>query len=679
MNTSDSIHPRHLTRRAVIYIRQSTPHQTVSNRESLRLQYALTQRAHELGWPESGIEIVDTDLGRSGATTEGRAGFQELVAQVALGHIGILIAYDATRLARNCSHWYQLLDLCGRADCLIADRDGIYDPASVNGRLLLGLKGQISELELHTIRSRLIAGVLNKAKRGELGLNLPTGLVRTPSGEVVRHPNREVQDRLTLIFRTMLEKKAAPRVVRLLRERQLLIPRQDRYGDIQWRQPNTPMIIKILRNPAYAGAFAYGRTRTVHENGAPTSRRKSVAVEDWKALVRDKYPAYISWQNFEKITAMLSDNHSEYERRKSRGIPRDGKALLQGIVYCGECGHKMTVQYKGRPRYSCTYLHSHAGEPTCQHVWADQIDPPVISWFFDALSSAEIDLSARTLQEADRRRDELVKAQRQQAERLRHEAHLVERQYRHSEPENRLVTAELERRWDMALRELKQAEERLATQEQRACCWAIPADLLEALKDIGRRLPELWNQNLLSWSQKKALFRCLVDKVVLRRRGDRVSTRVVWRGGDSTSADIPVTVGSFARLSGARDMEATILRMAGEGRSDREIAEHLTATGYRSPKSSVVLASTVASIRKRRGLRHNDNLAHPHRIPGYLRANQIATLLNIPSHWIYDRIRNGTIRVTKDPTYRTYLFPDKPGTLDQFRRLLEGRTTHLDY
>jgi len=679
MNTSDLVTPHHLSRRATVYVRQSTQQQIISNRESLRMQYALSKRASELGWPESSIGVVDADLGCSGTTTEGRMGYQDLVAQVALGQIGILIAYDATRLARNCSHWYQLLDLCGRADCLIADRDGVYDPSSVNGRLLLGLKGQISELELSTIRARLTAGVLSKAKRGELAVQLPTGLIRTPTGEVIKHPNREVQDRITLIFQTMLEKKAVPRVARVLRERQLRIPRRDRYDDIQWRQPTTSMIIHVLKNPAYAGAFAYGRTRIIHENGVPTKRRKYIAADEWKSFVKDKYPAYVSWKDFERIAAMLKDNHSEYEHRKSRGVPRDGKALLQGIVYCGNCGHKMTLQYKGYPRYNCSHLHAQAGEPVCQHVPADQIDPHMIRWFFEALSAAEIDLSAKTLEESDRRRHELLKAQRQQVERHRHEAHLAERQYRHCEPENRLVATDLERRWELALRELKQAEDALAVEEQNTHCWAIPADLREALKDIGRHFPELWNQNLLSWSQKKALFRCLVDKVVLRRKGDQVHTRLVWRGGEATSEEIPVTVGSFAQLSGAQEMESTILRMAKERYTDKQIAEHLTSAGYRSPRSPVVRASMVASVRRDHGTLHNENLAHPHVIPGYLRPHQLAKRLQIRPHWIYDRIKNGTIQISKDPDYRTYLFPDKPETLRRFRQLLNGEIAHLAY
>ena len=679
MNTSDLILPAHLTRRAVVYVRQSTPQQISHNQESLKLQYALKQRALELGWPEASIEVVDIDLGRSGATTEGRVGFQGLVAEAALGQVGILIAYDATRLARNCSHWYQLLDLCGRVSCLIADRDGVYDPSSVNGRLLLGLKGQISELELHTIKARLTAGVLNKAKRGELGVMLPTGLERSATGEVMKTSDREVQDRLTLIFETMLQQRTAPKVMRAFRDQNLLIPRRDRYGDIQWRQPTTGPILKMLRNPAYAGAFAYGRTRIRYEKGVATKRRDHLLADQWKALVKDKYPAYVSWEDFEKIGTMLRDNHSEYERRMTRGIPRDGQALLQGIVHCGHCGRKMTIQYKDKPRYSCSHLASSAGEPICQTIWSGRIDQRALACFFEALSVAEIDLAGRTLQEADRRRDELLRGQFQQVDRLRHKAHLAERQYRHSEPENRLVAAELERHWEVALRELKAAEELLALKQQQSSVWAIPADLLELLKELGPGCPELWDQGLLSWSQKKSLFRCLVEKVVLKRDHNQVTMRVVWRGGEVTEELIAVTVGRFAQLPDAKQMEATIIAMAREGKTDRQIAEHLTHAGYRAPRSKGVLPSMVTRVRRSHGIVHMEAHPTPHLIAGYLRPYQLAKRLPIKPNWIYDRIRNGTIQVAKDATHKTYLFPDTPETMQQFQKLLHGEIATLAF
>lgn len=332
MSISDLIQPRHLARRAIVYVRQSTPSQVANNHESREMQYALVRRAGELGWHANDIEVVDTDLGISGKTTAGRSGFQELVADIALGDIGILIAMEAQRLARNCTHWYQLLDLCGRADCLIADRDGVYDASSVNGRLLLGLKGQISELELHILHGRLTEGLLNKAKRGELAINLPTGFTRSSEGDVSKHPDQAVQSRLSLIFSTYLEKKSLAKVREYFLQQTLTIPRRDQLGDIHWRRPTVASIVSILKNPTYAGAFVYGRSRSVSDINTGRNRKKQLPIQEWKICIRDKYPAYISWETFEKIDQMLRDNYNEYQHNQRRGSPREGKALLQSTL-----------------------------------------------------------------------------------------------------------------------------------------------------------------------------------------------------------------------------------------------------------------------------------------------------------------------------------------------------------
>jgi DNA invertase Pin-like site-specific DNA recombinase len=402
MNTSDLVQPRHLTRRAAIYVRQSSPHQVVSNKESQRLQYALRQRAEQLGWHEQDVDIVDVDLGKTAATTKGRIGFQEIVAQVALGKLGILLAYDATRLARNCAHWYQLLDLCGHHDCLIADRDGVYDPGSINGRLLLGLKGQISELELHTIRARLTAGILSKAERGELALTLPTGLQRLESGQVIKHPDREVTERIELIFEKLLERKSLAKTVRWFNDEDLKIPRRDMQGEIHWKQATVASLGSMVKNPAYAGAFAYGRTRSKKSEDTGKNKQTTVLpLEQWRYLVRDQYPAYITWETYQSINQLLRDNYAEYHRNKTRGVPRDGKALLHGIAYCGECGHKMCVQYKGGTQYLCNHLRQQHGTPVCQRLRGDLLDDQVVQWFFEALSVAHIDSASQALRDAD--------------------------------------------------------------------------------------------------------------------------------------------------------------------------------------------------------------------------------------------------------------------------------------
>lgn len=264
MNTSELITPDHLSRQALIYIRQSSPSQTITNQESLRLQYALRQRAAEFGWPPEAVAVIDADLGQTGSTAEGRRGFQDLVTRVTLGQVGIIFSYDVTRLSRNCSDWYQLLDLCGFRRCLIGDRDGIYDPASINGRMLLGLKGQISELELHTIKARLTAGLVNKARRGELALTLPVGLVRDELGQVTKHPDAEVRSRIELVFSSFLQRRSLAKVMRHLTANDLPVPRRDRFGDVAWRRATVSSVGAILRNPAYAGAFAYGQIGRAH-------------------------------------------------------------------------------------------------------------------------------------------------------------------------------------------------------------------------------------------------------------------------------------------------------------------------------------------------------------------------------------------------------------------------------
>ena len=337
----------------------------------------------------------------------------------------------------------------------------------------------ISELELHTLRARLTAGLLNKAQRGELALSLPAGLIRDPLRQVVKHPDQEVQGRLGLVFTTFLQVKSACQVVRFFNDHDLLLPRKDRFGDIIWRPPTVPAILSILKNPAYAGAFVYGRTRAVPRASAPHQRvQKPLPMAEWKVCHKDRYPAYIAWDTFEKIQTMVGDNHSEYDRNKNRGIPRRGKALLHGLVYCGACGHKMVVQYKNRTCYICNYLRQQYQVPVCQNLPGDPIDTYVVQAFLDALAPAELDLYTQAVTALRQEEEQLQQAQQQQLERLRYQARLAERQFNQSDPDNRLVTAELERRWEAALRELKEAEVR--------CQQAPPAPATETLRPEDR-------------------------------------------------------------------------------------------------------------------------------------------------------------------------------------------------
>ncbi len=682
MPTSELVSTQHRSRKAIIYIRQSTPHQVLTNQESLKLQYALREHALALGWHADDIEIIDTDLGLTGAAAGHRVGFKELLTQVTLGQVGLILSSEVTRLSRNCSDWYPLLDLCGFKGCLIADREGIYDPATPNGRLLLGLKGTLSEMELHTIRARMQAGLLNKAERGELALQLPIGLVRDELGRVQKHPDREVQERLALVFQTFLQRRTASKVLQYFQQQHLLLPRRDRLGEVIWKAPTISSIISILKNPACAGAFVYGRTKHTRQHGAPgRAVSRKLSLDEWKIRVNDKYPAYISWATFEKIQAMLRDNYAEYDRNKTRGVPRAGQALLHGLLYCGACGHKMMVQYKHGPYYLCNALRQQYGVPVCQNIPADPVDQAVVEAFFLALSPVELNVYAQAMAAHKESVALADQARQQQIERLRYQAALAARQFNRVDPDNRLVAAELESRWEAALRELKQAEDTAVKAQQMVVVpFALTADLKTVFTSIGEKLPHIWAQEWLSREQKKALLRCLIDKIALHRlTRDRVQARIVWVGGETTTLLISVQCHSFAALSTAQEMETQIVSLAATGITDEEIAARLTVQGHRSPMSPTVLPSTVQIIRLKHGVLRKRSQSHPRRIPGCLTVPQLARALGINVHFIYDRIHNGTIEIVKDQKTGLFLFPDQPVTMELFKQLIDGTLQHLRF
>jgi Recombinase zinc beta ribbon domain len=399
--------------------------------------------------------------------------------------------------------------------------------------------------------------------------------------------------------------------------------------------------------------------------------------------VRDRYPAYVSWESFEKIQNMLRDNYAEYDRNKTRGVPREGAALLHGIIYCGACGHKMLVQYKSGARYICNHLRQQYGVPVCQYIPADPVDAEAVAAFFTALAPAELDAFAQAMAVRRAADAAALKAQAQQVERLRYRAALAERQFDQVDPDNRLVAAELERRWEETLRDLRQAEAALAAAGQdagRVVPFVVGPDLQAAFAEVGRRLPDLWQQSALTTARKKALLRCLIDKVVIHRAArDTVAMRIVWRGGATSAATVPVTVGSLADLSRSREMEADIIARARAGESDPAIAAALTAGGHRSPLRNAVLRSTVQAIRLRHRILHKPSQSHQRRIPGCLTVSQLTARLSVTTHWIYDRIHNGTIAITPDAQTGLYLFPDAPQTLSAFRKLKAGKLERLTF
>lgn len=681
MITSELITPYHLALKAIIYIRQSTLHQTLTNQESLKLQYALKQRACDLGWPEHNIEIIDADLGLTGAESKHREGFKSILTQVALGEVGIILSFDVTRLSRNCSDWYPLLDVCGYRRCLIADRDGVYDPGSMNGRLLLGLKGQLAEVELNTIRARLTAGILNKAQRGELALTLPVGLSRNCLGHVEKDPNREVQDSIQRVFDVFMQTKTIAQTLAYFNRHGLMMPRYDKFKQLHWRKPTLATLSNVLKNPAYAGTFVYGKTRTSKTGPSAIDKvTRKLPQEQWKIVIPNKYPEYISTELFDTIQNMLKQNYAEYTRNKTRGIPREGAALLQGIVFCGACGHKMTVQYKSGSRYLCNYLRSQYRIPVCQHIPADPVDEFVIKAFFEALAPVELDAYEASLKEKDLEQESLLKAHQQKLERLRYQAQLAEAQFNQVDPNNRLVAAELERRWEQALLALRAEEKITAEKSQKKYCIEISDEIRFAFKNIGKQLPTIWDNPELSRKQRKEFLRCLIDKVVIHReKRDSLCIRIVWKGGDTTTTSLNITVGSFKELSASKDMESQIITLSQQGINDKAIAQQLTDKGYRSPMKDHVLPSTVQTIRLKHRILQKESQSHQLKKEGYLSIRQIAEKLGVENHWVYDRIHNGRIKLTKHPEIQAYLFPDTYEVMKLLNQLKNGHIYDVDF
>jgi DNA invertase Pin-like site-specific DNA recombinase len=679
---SELVKPVHLARKAVVYIRQSTPHQVVGNQESLRLQYGLRQRARELGWHEADIDVIDADLGLSGSSVAQRSGFKELVGRVGLSEIGLILSIDVTRLARNCSDWYPLLDICGLRGCLIADRDGVYDPATANGRLLLGLKGTISELELHTIRSRLTAGLLAKAERGELALSLPIGLMRDPSGVVVKDPDMAVQERLELVFEMFQKFRTVAKVMRLLNDRGLDLPRRNRHGDLCWARATICSVAAILKNPAYAGAFVYGRTRMRDLAREGASRAKVPRpIEEWRIVVQGRYPAYIDWPTYEKIRGVIRDNRAEYMRTKTRGAPRDGDLLLHGIAWCARCGHKMYVRYKGGGQYVCNHLRSNEGLPPCQYIRAARIDAVVADAFLTALAPAELDALSRAHRAQQQVDTALRTSAERQLERKRYAAALAARQFNRVDPDNRLVAAELERRWEAALSEVRVAEEALVHQSapQPIAQMGVGKVLHGKVIDLAGRLPHIWADPAVTDAQRKALLRCLVEKVVLDRgEHDVALVRIVWRGNAVTDLEVKMKVNSVAKLTRGTEMRDRVLDLGRAGIPDGEIAATLTREGHRSPNcEDKVLPITVGRIRRGAGIQVTARRTRWSHDTSWLSPPQIAVRLNIPVNWIYVQIRQKRLLIDQQPT-GAYLFRDTQAVLDAVRNLRNHTISRLD-
>lgn len=649
---SDKIQRQHWERLAMVYVRQSTMQQIERHQESTRLQYALVDRALHFGWHRSSIVVIDDDLGRSGASMEGRPGFQRLVAEVGLGHVGMVLGVEMSRLARSCRDWHQLLEICALFDTLIADSEGVYDAGNFNDRLLLGLKGTMSEAELHILKARMLEGRRAKARRGELGKPLPMGYLHHPSGEVVLDPDEQAQATIRLVFQLFDRFRSVGKVMRYLIDHEIRMPVRapsgPRKGELEWRRVNRASLFNLFKNPIYAGAYVYGgrpSDPSRHQPHRPGARRRSPPPEEAEVFLPDHLPAYISWEQYQRNRAQLRSN-----KAAETGVARAGQALLSGLLICGRCGLRMTAHYCNNgasPRYMCVKMHMSYGEPVCQSVTAAPLDELLAQLVVAALAPAALDASLLAAGELERERAALDAQWRQRLERANYHAERARRQYDATEPENRLVGRTLERQWEQALAEqarLMADYERFQRNQPRT----LTADEVAAIRRLTRDMPGLWSA--ATQEERQTLIRLLLERVLVEVLDSTEQVKVTchWHGGHRTSHQLVRPVARLDQLSTYRQLVARAAELHHAGQSNGAIAQVLNQEGWRPAKRcSAFNASMIRSL-----LLRTDNVVRKKRYPAiaierrpdeWLIA-ELARHVSVPEPTLYSWVKKGRLR-----------------------------------
>jgi DNA invertase Pin-like site-specific DNA recombinase len=604
MSSREKIGPQHLTRPALVYVRQSTLGQVRHHHESRRRQYELADKAREMGWSE--VVVIDDDLGKSGASSAGRIGFQRLVTEVSLGRAGSVFSLEVSRLARNNRDWYQLLDLCALVDTLIIDAEGIYNLRELNDRLLLGLKGTISEAELGWIRQRAHEGLLAKARRGELILGLPIGYVRARDGRIEKHADLRIQEAICLVFRKFTELGSVRQALLWFRQEEIRLPaleHEPTHGDrIMWRLPVYNTVLRVLQNPIYAGAYAFGRTATrtrVIGGAARKTRGHRNDPARWITLLRDHHEGYITWETYERNQELIAHNAQMKGLMGVRGAPRRGQSLLAGLLRCGRCGRRLFVHYGGSTqavcRYQCRGTQMKHGISECISFGGLRADEAVGREVLRVLTPAAVEAA---LQSADTAANEIETAHRAvelELREARYEAERVERQYNAVEPENRLVVETLERRWDAALARVRALESRLEDLSV-AVQTHVPPDRASLL-ELAQQFPVVWNDPATDHRTKKRLIRLLIEEIIAKLPNEEVVELVIhWKGGKHTVLHVPRNRKGRHRHCTSREV-VDVVRDLARCAPDGQIARVLNRLGYQTGAGNGWTQSRVASLR----------------------------------------------------------------------------------
>jgi DNA invertase Pin-like site-specific DNA recombinase len=651
---NSKISDQHQSKFAYIYVRQSTPAQILHHQESTERQYALRQKALELGWSETTVRTLDRDLGISGAQTTGRTDFKTLVADVSMGQVGAVFALEVSRLARSNADWYRLLELCALTKTLVIDEDGCYDPADFNDGLLLGLKGTMAQAELHFLRARLLGGKLNKAKKGELRCPLAVGLCYDDEGRTILDPDEEVRGAVALVFRLFRETGSAYGVMHQFAQRGLRFPKRAYggawNGKIIWGQLTHARVISMLRNPSYAGMYVFGRyqyRREISPEGEIRKRMQAVAMPAWRVSLKGHHEGYITWEEFLENAKRLEKNRTNGEETLLSGPAREGSALLQGLLLCGQCGHALTVRYTGNggiyPMYLCSWLRREGlATKDCMNFRCDLLDAAVSEQVLKALQPADLELALTALQELESRDQAIMRQWQMRIERAEYEAALAERRYQEIDPSNRLVAGTLERRWNDALVHLEELKKQ-AAEFQRQEARIVTAEQKAKVLALARDFPRLWHAPSSRDKDRKQMLRLVIKDITVEKLAEprQLSVHIRWNGGASTDLSVPLPPKAADRFRYPSAIVERVRELA-HHLVDAQIADQLNRESHVSTKGQPYTRSKIRWIRWRHQIP-----APALKKPEELTVQQVAEQFGVTHSVVYDWIEKRMIKARR--------------------------------
>jgi DNA invertase Pin-like site-specific DNA recombinase len=634
----------HLRRDAHLYVRQSTLRQVLENTESTKRQYALRQQAIRLGWPSERVIVIDSDQGQSARTAD-RDGFQRLVTEVSMGRAGIVLGLEVSRLARNNVDWHRLLEICALTETLILDEDGLYDPRHFNDRLLLGMKGSFSEAELHVLKARLLGGQLAKARRGELKKWLPAGLVYDDLDHVVLDPDQQVQQAVRTLFTTYERLGSATATVKYFRSHGLLFPRRlrngPRKGQVVWGQLVHSRVRRTLKNPRYTGAYVHGQTKSRRKSDGKIELRH-VPQDQWDTVLPDAHPGYITWEQFQRNRQRLSEAAQALGNDRRKSPPREGSALLQGLVVCGTCGKRMTVRYESCgdqlfPRYVCQREGIQRGKPICQSIPGKGIDEKISELLLQMIEPLTLDAALAVQEELQQQLEEADRLRQQQVQRARYQADLARERFMAVDPRNRLVANSLEADWNDKLRQLEQVQQDYQTQRE-ADRAVLDEQTKQKVRCLATTFPQLWRNPDTPASERKRMVRLLIEDATLTK-AECIQLQIRFKGGTTQCVSVPVPLPCYKRWKTDGEVVSMIDRMLVDHTEDQIVA-YLNENGYRSGKGRTFTRLLIQNIRIKYGLRSRfDRL----REQGMLTTDEMAEQLNVTTTTVNRWRRSGLL------------------------------------